>query len=384
MADPLSVAASVAGVVSVGLEIAKGLYKLADGIGSAGREVRSLASEVNTISRLFGRVRTQLLNKSSHKHHQSDLIEDVLEICDQILDPLRQLQQRLSPLLVRFLDSPTKLRCFALRVQWLFQVKDKMMWLRGVLNAQHQVLDTILELVILETTEIRSTQNLKYEHTLACSSSLTGHSILQASLDMSLHGVKRALQDDRQALEPSAPVNRSPAMLYPPINQTQAPSTELISPRADIEQEEEHTLVLLGAPQVSVTPQDAEVEVLTEEAEYEFDEKIQIVALEVSEHIRVVSRKVVKRGTNAMRDDDNTKSGISSHSNNITAQVDGDGTHVPSDDHLSNVDIESPPTLSNCLSITFHNHDGKRYEVPRRRISTWLVSLRDLESSNFH
>jgi hypothetical protein len=48
MADPLSITASILAVVIAGFKAAKGLYQLADGIGSAGMEARIYAEEIQS------------------------------------------------------------------------------------------------------------------------------------------------------------------------------------------------------------------------------------------------------------------------------------------------------------------------------------------------
>jgi hypothetical protein len=74
---------------------------------------------------------------------------DVMDICDRVLLPLNRLQGTLQPLLVRFRQGSGELRQFGLRVQWCFSRKDKLLCYREALKAQHRVLDTILELMIL-------------------------------------------------------------------------------------------------------------------------------------------------------------------------------------------------------------------------------------------
>lgn len=162
MADPLSVAGSITGVVALGFQVAKGLYKLADGIGSAGKEVRAYANEVDSFSKLFRHVRQHVLEHTEGRKHETDsLIMDILSVCDRVLEPLQQIQRRLNPLMVKFRNSPSRLQSFNLRLQWMFSSKDKLLWLRGVLAVQHRLLDTTLEMMILHSTKDRSTQNIR-------------------------------------------------------------------------------------------------------------------------------------------------------------------------------------------------------------------------------
>jgi hypothetical protein len=58
MADPLSLSATVIGIATTGFAVALGLYQIADGIGSAGREVRLYADEVGGFSKMLKMVGT--------------------------------------------------------------------------------------------------------------------------------------------------------------------------------------------------------------------------------------------------------------------------------------------------------------------------------------
>jgi hypothetical protein len=117
MGDPLSLSASVIGIATTGFAVALGLYQIADGIGSAGREVRLYADEVGGFSKMLKMVGTQVLPPSDISSDEQSLIMDVMDICDRVLLPLNRLQGTLQPLLVRFRQSSGKLRQFGLRVQ---------------------------------------------------------------------------------------------------------------------------------------------------------------------------------------------------------------------------------------------------------------------------
>lgn len=162
MSDPLSVAASVAGIVTIGFQIAKGLYDIADGIGTAGKEVRSFAGEIDAFSKLFARIRTRLLeDRSSSRNPYADLIKDILDVCDQTLEPLKRLQEKLSPLLAKYCNSSSKIRSLAFRIRWIFSSKDHMLSLRSILETQQRLLDTTLEMMTFEEVRDRQPQNIK-------------------------------------------------------------------------------------------------------------------------------------------------------------------------------------------------------------------------------
>ncbi|RYP40283.1 hypothetical protein DL767_001826 [Monosporascus sp. MG133] len=119
MSDPFSIASGAAGIISLGLTIAQGLFQIADGIGSAGQEVRIYAEEINAFSKLLKRVKTELEDSTDVSVDIQSLINDVIDICNRVLKPLDGLQNTLKPLLNHFRSSPSKFRQLGLRLQWV-------------------------------------------------------------------------------------------------------------------------------------------------------------------------------------------------------------------------------------------------------------------------
>jgi hypothetical protein len=100
---------------------------LADGIGSAGKEVRIYADEMYSFSNLLQRVKESLLQAKRTQSgdvfiYEKSLFLDVLGVCTRVLEPITRIQQRLTPLLGRFSEG-IKLKNFALRIQWMFITK---------------------------------------------------------------------------------------------------------------------------------------------------------------------------------------------------------------------------------------------------------------------
>ena len=159
MADPFSVASGTVGIISLGLTVAQGLFRIADGIGSAGEEVRSHAEEINAFSRLLCQVKTELERSITISPDIQSVINDVLGICKRVLKPLNGLQSTLQPLLEHFKSSPRKLLQLGLRIRWLFHVKGKVLFYWNVVKEQHRLLDTILAIVTLHSTRARCPQD---------------------------------------------------------------------------------------------------------------------------------------------------------------------------------------------------------------------------------
>ena len=161
MSDPFSVASGAAGIISLGFTIAQGLFQIAGDIGSAGQEIRIYAEEINAFSKLLRCVKTELESSTDVSLDLQSLVKDVTDICDRVLTPLDRLQNTLKPLLVRFKTSPGKIRQLGVRLQWVFTSKDKLLFYREALKGQYQILDTVLDVMILQTTRDRSSQNIQ-------------------------------------------------------------------------------------------------------------------------------------------------------------------------------------------------------------------------------
>ncbi|KAK3375628.1 hypothetical protein B0T24DRAFT_676551 [Lasiosphaeria ovina] len=143
MADPLSIAASSTSVAAAGSAAAKGLYEITDGIGSAGIEVRIYGDEVASFSKLLYHIWSELVRPEGVS----------------ILYPLKGIPGTLKPLLDRVRGRESNLRLLGLRLQWVFRTKNKLLFYRSALNAQHKLLQTPLDLIILQAMRDKSPEN---------------------------------------------------------------------------------------------------------------------------------------------------------------------------------------------------------------------------------
>jgi hypothetical protein len=160
MADPLSIAASITGVASTGFALAKGLNQIASSIGSAGEEVRLYGGEVESFCRLLNHVRLEVLNPNGPSVELRTLLSETVQTCDRILDQLKTLLRNLKPLSTRYSCSDRKLQQLGLRLRWIFGTKSRARFYRNALNAQHKLLQTLLDLMILHATRDRSQSNI--------------------------------------------------------------------------------------------------------------------------------------------------------------------------------------------------------------------------------
>jgi hypothetical protein len=161
MAEAIGLAASILQIAGVGLAVAKGLYSIADGIGSAGREVRAYADEINGFSKLLYRVRIEILQTPGINHDEQNLLKDILDICDRVLKPFNQLQDVLTPLLVHYGNSPGKLKQLGLRLYWIFSCKRELLFYRDLVKVQHGMLDTIIAAIMLRLTSHKTPQSIQ-------------------------------------------------------------------------------------------------------------------------------------------------------------------------------------------------------------------------------
>lgn len=161
MTDPFSIASGAAGIVSLGLTIAKTLFLVADGIGSAGVEVRSHAEEIDSFSKLLDLIRIKLDECSSIYPEIRSLVSEVVIVCGKVLTPLRNLRNHLEPLSEKFRRSPNRLKQLGLRMGWAFRNKNKILFYRDALKQQHGVLDTIIGLITLQMVKNREQTNMK-------------------------------------------------------------------------------------------------------------------------------------------------------------------------------------------------------------------------------
>jgi len=154
MVDPLSVTASVIAVAAAGLRISKGLYQIANTMGSAGQEVRSYADDTRSVTTVLEGISDQLNKKAKHSWTKAErVILDILDICKSVLGPMNDIQKSLNLLLVHFKLSNMKLRQVRARVWWFFKYKEKMLSLRQSLQNLNITLNTQLAAMKLDMPE---------------------------------------------------------------------------------------------------------------------------------------------------------------------------------------------------------------------------------------
>ncbi len=154
----LEIAASVVGIASAGIVVAKGLCQIADSIGSAGEELRLCAAETTLFSRMLSDLSSALSKPTAASRAIQNTTEDLIDICERILKPFESLIARLNPLLESYRNSKHQLRQLGLRIQWYFKHKSKVTFYQQALERLKSTLSCLLASMIYQESRINAPQ----------------------------------------------------------------------------------------------------------------------------------------------------------------------------------------------------------------------------------
>ena len=146
----LGVAASVLQLAQAAWVVAKGLQDLADEVSSAGKAVRIFANDfwlfvetVETLGEVFN-------NLPPVPRRTRSTTEELIEVAtEQVIEPFQQLLVDLEPLLIRWKDSPSRMKQLGLRIQWTFSSKKKVLFYHAALNALKGNMSLLLQAMTL-------------------------------------------------------------------------------------------------------------------------------------------------------------------------------------------------------------------------------------------
>ena len=140
-----------------GLDVAAGVViQIADGIGSAGEEVRICALDTVLFSRSSEHLTNALETSTSASKSTQRTTEDVVDLSERILQPFKRLVERLSPLLEKYQNSEHQLRQFGLRIQWYFKHKAKVAFYQQALDRLKATLTCLLGTINLQEARINA------------------------------------------------------------------------------------------------------------------------------------------------------------------------------------------------------------------------------------
>lgn len=82
MADPISIIASISGIISIGTSLSIQLYQFIDNLQSAPSDIRELAQELNSLCSILAQIQ-KIISKNNGLPHQevSVDLQDVLKSC---------------------------------------------------------------------------------------------------------------------------------------------------------------------------------------------------------------------------------------------------------------------------------------------------------------
>ncbi|KAH7314197.1 hypothetical protein BKA65DRAFT_516323 [Rhexocercosporidium sp. MPI-PUGE-AT-0058] len=110
--------ASIIGIAGAGAKLSKGLWDVAKAFGSAGKDVKLVATEINTLCRVFTQLGNTLKGESAATQNAERLAGDVLDICADLIVESQELLDVLKPLAEMAENHFGK---SLLRLQWLLK-----------------------------------------------------------------------------------------------------------------------------------------------------------------------------------------------------------------------------------------------------------------------
>ncbi len=134
MAEVAGLVAAVIGLAGAGAKLALGLYNISDTIGSAGREVRTVATEISLFSQSLTALSKNLQRKIAETTKIYEIVLSLQQSCQSLLDELHTILEDLLPYsLMRSASCKQPLRT-RMKIKWVFQ-KPRVLFLRGSLES---------------------------------------------------------------------------------------------------------------------------------------------------------------------------------------------------------------------------------------------------------
>ncbi|RYP69710.1 hypothetical protein DL769_005215 [Monosporascus sp. CRB-8-3] len=153
---------TIVGVVSLALQVANGLRQVADGIGSAGNDIRLKAGQIRLFVDVLNLVQVELEDETNTSTPGlRDTIKGILKACNEALDPLSHMLDIFKPLIAHFAKSPNKLKALGLMARYYFLERDDVEKYCSTLQAHHALLQTSLMLLNLRYDKDSRGQNIQ-------------------------------------------------------------------------------------------------------------------------------------------------------------------------------------------------------------------------------
>src|SRR5947207_11196257 len=114
MGDPLSVAASIGGVLSVGIQVCQGLISYYQSYTSSGENVAKTARSLESLCQSLQCLQTTLSGRRFHPGDEPMVqqVSDLIESCNDAIDELRRENEKFSDEKKKDDFSPSAKRAF--------------------------------------------------------------------------------------------------------------------------------------------------------------------------------------------------------------------------------------------------------------------------------
>ncbi|KAE9990883.1 hypothetical protein Vi05172_g7671 [Venturia inaequalis] len=393
--DPLSISAGVIAITTVSIKVAKGLYKLADGIGTAGQEVRVSADRVSNFSTLLMSLNHEISKPTKISPVEQVMVLDIVGVCSGLMQPLRNLQQALVPLLIRYRDSAEKLRQFGLRVKFYFSCKAKLLQYLDLVEKHMATIN--ITLGVMNLKESRNKSHAIYN---------ISHFHLQTNIEKADFIASQIGYGSRGLLAQKA----SSAHLIANGDETTESLVTGIEDREDDASENESAEQEAQGDSTALVPANAPAQTttdgLTEPELVDMDQQVSQAldpdegkqALEVWQDLNVIARKVIKHAKDILQtEDQHTMPEVSEPARAYQETSQSEGAHQdaaqpvaaqeeqvqPRAAYQEDVQLEklqetgqigqSSPLVEATPrpSIIYVNSAGDTYQIPYERVATW-------------
>jgi hypothetical protein len=124
----LGTIAAIVGIATAGVQIANGLYKIAEALKSAGTDVRNIADEVSLLSDVLENLGKELRKNSAAAHqppasYDGSLAKKLINLCERLNMKSQELIEVLKPLLRYRVGNRKRheVTRTILRIRWLFE-----------------------------------------------------------------------------------------------------------------------------------------------------------------------------------------------------------------------------------------------------------------------
>jgi hypothetical protein len=148
MAEAVALVASIVGLAGTGAKLALQLYTIADGIGSAGAEARSIAKEITLFSQSLTAVSKSLERDGNADMRLHEIAKAVVEAAEGLVTDLQCLVEDLRP------KSTTTMASYVKRIKWVLK-KSKVQMMRSSVESFKTTL--ILLVATIDSVQARQT-----------------------------------------------------------------------------------------------------------------------------------------------------------------------------------------------------------------------------------